>query len=69
MSEKKQKKTFAVVLGLAVLIFVFSFGLASCGGTRGGGGSGGSKRGPGGGKGDGSRDQASLMISLEDYAC
>ena len=36
MSEKKQRRTFVAVIGMALVLFVLAFGAASCGGTKGG---------------------------------
>jgi len=36
MSGKRQRRTFVGVIGLALVLFVLSFSVASCGGTKGG---------------------------------
>jgi hypothetical protein len=76
VSEKKQRMTFVVALGLILLLFVMSFGIASCAGSKGsdpaksgGGGSGGGDGdgGSGGGRGDGDDDPSALIIEGDNY--
>ncbi len=69
VSERKQRMTFVVALGLILLLFVMSFGIASCAGSKGsdpaksGGGDGdGGSRG-----GDGDDDASSLIIEGDFY--
>jgi hypothetical protein len=73
VSERKQRMTFVVALGLILLLFVMSFGIASCAGSKGSepsksGGSGGGGDGDGGSRsGDGDNDASSLIIEGDFY--
>jgi hypothetical protein len=69
--------TFVVALGLIILLFVMSFGIASCAGSKGsdpaksggsgGGGSGGGDGDGGSRGGDGDSDSSSLIIEGDIY--
>ena len=73
VSERKQRMTFVVALGLILLLFVMSFGIASCAGSKGsepsksGGGSGGGDGDGGSRGGDGDDDASSLIIEGDFY--
>jgi hypothetical protein len=76
VSERKQRMTFVVALGLIILLFVMSFGIASCAGSKGsepsksggsGGGSGGGDGDGGSRGGDGDNDASSLIIEGDNY--